>query len=572
MRKRNIAALLLTLAMLMALLPTALAADWPDQLVDAGPWVNADESRTDELVYALETGHGYEDFVIVYYNTQCGNSSLAVPQFYQFLQQVGSSLDVTVYGVNYEFDSIPMYLFEDYGVSFPTVVVFDAGRGTYEAYKRVTSLQRFAEILGVDMPDLDLNQMTTDIPINPDLAAMTASPGLISRYTSGDVLPQEWEVLKLVNQERMAQGLQPLTTGYTLQQAAHARIEDLQLEYRPDHSRPNGAPCTEVAQSLYLNERAVGENIARGQITPQGVVEDWMASPGHRANILEPMFNHMGAGYGTVTGKSYSTVWEQFFIYHPCTYSSLTVTPSAVKVELGQTLADQDVKVEVTCAIHGTCQTPLIDAMCTGLDLSRPGTCSATVHFQDLTAPIQVQVVEAPAWSQASGWAVEELQGAQEAGLIPDLLRNADMTAQMTRREFAAVAVTLYERLGGELPADCPNPFVDVNGSDSFLLQAYALGIVTGTDATHFSPNSPVNREQAAVMLARTLTALGEDTSGGSASFADSASISSWAKASVAYMAAQRIIQGNQAGQFMPLSPLSREAALLMAARMYHSR
>ena len=250
MKKRTAVALLLTLALLTTLLPAALAADWPDQLVDAGPWVNADESRTDELVYAMETGYGYEDFIIVYYNTQCGNSSLYVPQFYQLLQQAGSTLDVTVYGVNYEFAGIPFSLFEDYSVSFPTVVVFDADRGTYDAYKRVTSLSRFAEIIGVDMPDLELNQLLTDIPINPDLASMTSSPGLIARYTSGDVLPQEWEVLKLVNQERMAEGLQPLTTGYTLQQAAHARIEDLQLEYRPDHSRPNGAPCTEVAEAL----------------------------------------------------------------------------------------------------------------------------------------------------------------------------------------------------------------------------------------------------------------------------------------------------------------------------------
>lgn len=572
MKKRTAVALLLTLALLTTLLPAALAADWPDQLVDAGPWVNADESRTDELVYAMETGYGYEDFIIVYYNTQCGNSSLYVPQFYQLLQQAGSTLDVTVYGVNYEFAGIPFSLFEDYSVSFPTVVVFDADRGTYDAYKRVTSLSRFAEIIGVDMPDLELNQLLTDIPINPDLASMTSSPGLIARYTSGDVLPQEWEVLKLVNQERMAEGLQPLTTGYTLQQAAHARIEDLQLEYRPDHSRPNGAPCTEVAEALYLNERAVGENIARGQATAQDVVEDWMGSPGHRENILQPMFNHMGAGYGTVTGQNYSTVWEQFFIYHPCTYSGLTVTPSTIQVGLGQTLADQDVKVEATCTVHGTCQMPLIDAMCTGLDLSRTGTSQATVHYQGLTAPIQVQVVETPAWSQASDWALAELQGAQEAGLIPDLLWNADMTAQMSRQEFAAVAVTVYERLGGQLPADCPNPFVDVNDSDDFLLQAYALGIVTGTDATHFSPHNPVNREQAAVMLARALNALGEDTSGGSGSFTDAAAISDWARDSVVYMAAHGIIQGNQAGQFMPLSPLSREAALLMAARMYHSR
>ena len=146
------------------------------------------------------------------------------------------------------------------------------------------------------------------------------------------------------------------------------------------------------------------------------------------------------------------------------------------------------------------------------------------------------------------------------------------MTAQMSRREFAAVAVTVYERLGGRLPTGCSNPFADVSGGDTFILQAYALGIVNGTDATHFSPQDPINREQAAVMLARALSALGEDTDTGSCTFADAASISGWARDAVAYMAAQGIIQGNQAGQFLPQTALSREAALLMAARMYESR
>jgi uncharacterized protein YkwD len=58
-----------------------------------------------------------------------------------------------------------------------------------------------------------------------------------------------------------------------------------------------------------ISYRTAGENIAMGQRTPEEVVKAWMDSPGHRANILNNTYTHIGVGY--VEGKN---VWTQMFI------------------------------------------------------------------------------------------------------------------------------------------------------------------------------------------------------------------------------------------------------------------
>ena len=194
------------------------------------------------------------------------------------------------------------------------------------------------------------------------------------------------------------------------------------------------------------------------------------------------------------------------------------------------------------------------------------------------------------AWANASQWATEELQRADELGLIPDVLQGADLTQRITRAEFAAVCVKVYESLSGTaaLP-NTVNPFTDTK--DVEVLKAYNLGVTNGTgDGSTFSPNELLNREQAASMLARvfkrstmngwTLAADGQFplTYEKPAAFADDAQISAWAKDSVYFMAANGIIQGNS-GKFMPkaateaeeasgYAQATREQALIIAVRM----
>ncbi|MCL2059268.1 MAG: S-layer homology domain-containing protein [Oscillospiraceae bacterium] len=194
------------------------------------------------------------------------------------------------------------------------------------------------------------------------------------------------------------------------------------------------------------------------------------------------------------------------------------------------------------------------------------------------------------AWSNASDWAIAELEKAESLGLIPDVLRGADMTRPITRAEFAAVSVKVYESLSGEAAAPAaPNPFTDT--SDSEVLKAFNVGITAGTSATTFEPSLILNREQAATMLTRVYkrVALNGWTLAADANyplpytrqapFADDADISDWARDSVYFMVSRGIIQGMGNNLFGPRNTTSaqeatnyasatREQALLISTRM----
>lgn len=216
-----------------------------------------------------------------------------------------------------------------------------------------------------------------------------------------------------------------------------------------------------------------------------------------------------------------------------------------------------------------------------GLYLSE-GTGNPDIDFSKFAAT--------EAWSEASAWAAAELKKALDLGLIPDILMGADMTKPITRAEFAAVCVKVFENLGNTKAEQVTkNPFTDCN--DPEVLKAFKLGFTNGTSPTTFSPNLLLNREQAATMLTRaykkvTMEGWTLETDGQfklnytkPATFADDNQISSWAKDSVYFMAANNIINGVGGNKFAPknttpaeeaaqFANATREQALLIAARM----
>ena len=103
------------------------------------------------------------------------------------------------------------------------------------------------------------------------------------------------EVFALVNAERAKQGLAPLTYYSAAQSAADIRVQEIITQF--SHTRPDGSSCFTVLNTLGIKYWSAGENIAAGQRSPEQVMQSWMNSDGHRANILNNNFNAIVVGY-----------------------------------------------------------------------------------------------------------------------------------------------------------------------------------------------------------------------------------------------------------------------------------
>ena len=137
------------------------------------------------------------------------------------------------------------------------------------------------------------------------------------------------EVVRLVNEERAKEGLSPLDTYDSLTRAAQIRAPEIVTLF--SHDRPDGTKCYTAMDQTGASEGTYtrGENIAAGSSTAAAVVEQWMNSPGHRANILNPQFTHIGVGYQYDAGSSYRHYWVQMF-------AGLTSAPDSAQTPGGQ--------------------------------------------------------------------------------------------------------------------------------------------------------------------------------------------------------------------------------------------
>ncbi len=132
-----------------------------------------------------------------------------------------------------------------------------------------------------------------------------------SSYNLDDADEGEYaqEVFALVNQEREAAGKEPLDWNEDLAACAQTRAEELIEKF--SHTRPDGTRCFTILAEENISSEARGENIAKGQRTPERVMDSWMNSSGHKANILNSKFTQIGVGCVIENGTAY---WVQMFI------------------------------------------------------------------------------------------------------------------------------------------------------------------------------------------------------------------------------------------------------------------
>lgn len=173
----------------------------------------------------------------------------------------------------------------------------------------------------------------------------------------------------------------------------------------------------------------------------------------------------------------------------------------------------------------------------------------------------------------ASSWAVPELDKAAGYGLITERIRN-NMSANITREEFAEIAVRFYEVYTGRKAEPGNANFSDTSNPE--ILKAANLGLTSGIGGGKFGPNQLVTREQIATMLVRALKVVRPDadyTSAGSAKFTDDNLIKDWAREGVYYCAKSGIIKGIQNNdgtfRFDPDGNSSREVAVIVVTRAY---
>jgi uncharacterized protein YkwD len=143
--------------------------------------------------------------------------------------------------------------------------------------------------------------------------ALVAAPAL-AEPPLGCPSAFELEVVDLVNAERSQLGLAPLQMDVRLMEAAQLHSDDMASNDFVGHTGSNGSsPGQRIEAAGYQPWLAWGENVAAGQTTPAQVVSAWLASPGHRANILSTNFVHIGVGHAFDSTATYDRYWTQTF-------------------------------------------------------------------------------------------------------------------------------------------------------------------------------------------------------------------------------------------------------------------
>ena len=208
------------------------------------------------------------------------------------------------------------------------------GTATMNRAEAATVLCRMDDaISGAQTPDTQTPDTQKPDTQKPDTQKPETQPPAQDASTPEELAA---EVVRLVNVERAKEGLAPLGTYDSLTRAAQIRAPEIVTLF--SHDRPDGTSCFTAMDQTGAKKGAYtwGENIAAGNATAAATVEQWMNSPGHRANILNAKFTHIGVGYQHSAGSTYGHYWVQMFTGTnavPDSPGTGTQTPSTQKPE-----------------------------------------------------------------------------------------------------------------------------------------------------------------------------------------------------------------------------------------------
>ncbi len=166
---------------------------------------------------------------------------------------------------------------------------------------------------GTNKPDVPDNSGKPSIPVQPGGSDKPDVSDKVEPENPGQGTTQDAyaaQVVKLVNEERAKAGLSALTVHTGAESAAMVRAKEIERSF--SHTRPDGSSFYTALQAAGIRYQSAGENIAYGQTSPAQVMDSWMNSSGHRANILNANYDSIAvAHYQNGSGVDY---WVQLFL------------------------------------------------------------------------------------------------------------------------------------------------------------------------------------------------------------------------------------------------------------------
>lgn len=215
-----------------------------------------------------------------------------------------------------------------------------------------------------------------------------------------------------------------------------------------------------------------------------------------------------------------------------------------------------------------------------GSYLTSPGRKLATVLavVDETTAPVRpdTSIVLPPvALDEPSAWALDSINSARSAGLLPENL-DGRYQQNITRKEFCDLIATYFRaKTGLSIEYYCSSNGISVNtaqfsdSSDYYVPYVAALGIVTGYPDGTFHPKDSIKRQDAAIMLQRLANRVEITASGSPKTFTDAASIPAYAQPGVDFVTGLGIMNGNADGTFSPAKNITREQAVITIMNLY---
>ena len=392
-----------------------------------------------------------------------------------------------------------------------------------------------------------------------------------------------YEVLDLVNKERQANGLETLVMDEQLLEDAMIRAVETTLLF--SHDRPTGLDC------FSINDRMNGENIAAWYTTSVSVMDGWMNSPGHRANILTSGYKCMGVGCFYMEGLYY---WVQCFsseetekeatklnnvtseneIYVGDNYINLTTSADYKQLKPNDTfditIKNLGLSCNPQCAKWTSSDTNIATVDTNGkVTALKCGIVEINISLGLQKKVITIYVTPFSDVRKDS-WYVSAVNYCYNNGIIRG---TTDTTFSPETKLTRAMLVTILHRKEGEKYVSGVSKFQDVQDTSAYYYVAVKWatqnGIVSGYDNGNFGPNDPITREQLAVILNKYCSYKGKykAVSADFTKFKDANAISEWAKWGMNWAVGSGVITGNS--EEKTLNPQGTATRAEVASMLY---